>query len=127
MLQITPEQYEAFENFHLKKFRNELLVHFHEVFPHRTDHLDKKIFAKYIDDSIDEASSYGLVDKLDICKFINVKVVMKAKVPYDKDTHGWVIDMLRDKSILEPHDRLQKLVDKVDAELKRMAGGQVDG
>lgn len=124
MLQITPEQFEAFEKFHLEQFRNELLEHFHNVFPERTDHLDKKVFARYIDDGIDEARAYGLISRQDICKFLNIKVVMKAKVPFDKEVHGWVIDMLRDKSIREPHDRLQKLADLVDAELKRMETGE---
>lgn len=124
MLEITWEQLDALDEFYQAKFRDELLVHFAEEFPHRTAHLDQKVFAKYIEDSIDEASSYGLTLKHDVCVFINIKVLMKAKAPFDKKNHGWVIDIMHDKSILEPSDRLNKLADIVEVEIERMSEEQ---
>ena len=121
MLAITPEQFEAFEKFHINKFRDEMLAHFAEHFPGRTEHLDKEAFTKYIEDGIDEAMAYGLTTKKQICRFLNIKVLMKAKVPFDKDVHGWAVKILRDKkTIREPEDRLAHLGDLVDAEIERM-------
>jgi len=125
MLALTPEQFEAFEEFHMNKFHAEMLAHFAEHFPERTAHLDKEVFSKYIEDCIEEAMGYGLTKKVEIIRFLNIKVVMKAKVPFDKDEHGWAVDILRDKKALrEPEDRLKKLGDMVDAELERMEGGK---
>ena len=101
-----------------------MLAHFAEHFPERTAHLDQKVFSKYIEDSIDEAQAYGLTNKRHICRFLNIKVLMKAKVPFDKEAHGWAIKILRDsKAIREPEDRLAHLGDLVDAEIERMEKG----
>lgn len=123
MLKISPEQLEAFETFHLNKFRDEMLAHFAKHFPERTDHLDKAVFSKYIEDGIDEAQAYGLTTKKQICKFLNIKILMKTEVPFNQETHGWVVKILKDKELGKPVDRLNHLGDLVNADIERMEGG----
>jgi len=127
MLTMSKDQMDIFEDIQRYRFRDEMRVHFEQFYPDQTQDIDKEQFSTFIIDSIKEAQDFGLESKKRICIFLNIKVLMKVSEPFNRERHGWVLDIMADYKIGNVGNRLDKLSDVVDAQLKRMEGGVNDG
>ena len=107
MLGIRREQFAAFSQAEVRKFEDWMSAHLTKFFPRECRSLGESKLLETVRHGIQRASSYGLTAKRDVCKYIDVMIVLGQD--FDKDKrHSWVGEILGRRA--DPSAKMQALI-----------------
>lgn len=93
MLTIRPEQLKVFSLAEVQKFEDWMLGHLQRFFHRRCEAIGERELRKTIQDGIQRAAAYGITDRRDVCKYIDLMVVFGHG--FDTDPRlSWACDIL---------------------------------
>jgi hypothetical protein len=113
MLQIRPEQLVAFEGAEIQKFEDWVFTHLQRFFPGKCAAAGETAMRAMIHEGMQRGSSYGISAKRDLCKYIDLMVVLGRHF----DEKAWAREILAKR--LSPASRIQRLQQAAGALLRR--------
>lgn len=121
MLTIRKEQIEVFENIAIQKFYRKLIPHVYEHFPSHAKYLGENAVLAVIENGCKQALSYGFKSERDLCLYSDLTIMVG--VGFDTDPQlPWATEILSDKSLKDPWDKMDKLWDRAMTYLESVIG-----
>jgi len=121
MLQIRPQQMQAFEQAALKSFESRMVEHIQKHFPKHFELLGEPVVRKAIQLGIDRGGVQGLITEHDLCLFITLMFLLGSS--FDEDPQlPWADALLSDESIEDSAERTERLWDEAIEYLDYVAG-----
>lgn len=97
MLEIRQEQMDVFDDYMLKKFENDLVVHLNTHFPQQCETMGETAVPEMIHHGIKRASTYGIVVENHVSRYINL--MFRLGKDFDVDPAlPWVAPILTEPS-----------------------------
>lgn len=96
-LAIRREQMAIFSHAEVEKFVDWMLVHLRRFFPRQTTLQDELQLRRTVESGIQRASAYGLTAKRDVCKYIDLMLVLGENFDTDKQL-PWAAQILSYKT-----------------------------
>ena len=97
MLSMGKEQLAVFSQAEVRKFEDWMLSHLGKFFPRECRTMDETNLRDIIQYGIKTGASYGLFAKRDVCKYIDVMIVLGRDFPKNK-RYTWAPDLLGRKT-----------------------------
>ncbi len=109
MLQLRPEQMEAFENYMRQRFEKKMLAHLRRTFPTRLADTTDDQLRQLISEGIQHAESHDITLEDDVRRFLEAAVILG---PDFHTQAAWAAEILRDDALdatekmnrIEAHD-----------------------
>jgi hypothetical protein len=97
MLIIRNEQLEVFDDYLFKQFVEDMIAHLRTNFPNQVKPMNETDLRKMIEDGIDRAEQYDVINVGDVERFLECMVILGQN--FDNDIQNtWAGDILRDKN-----------------------------
>src|SRR5690242_5578687 len=117
MLKIRPEQLAAYSQAEVDRFTEWMMSHLKRFFPRECKALGDDRLKETIQFGIWRAASYGIGTKRDVCKYIDLVVILGRD--FDKDEKlPWAGEIL--KSQTQPRTKIETLHEAARAHLKHL-------
>ena len=108
MFNIRKEQLDALSEASLKKYENKMVIHLNKFFQPQCLFLGDAKLREAIHYGIARAKSYAIISERDVCKYIDLMFAFGRD--FDKDpNYSLALQILTDKSITDPSQRINKL------------------
>jgi len=116
VLTIRPEQLKVFSQAEVRKFEDWVLAHLRRFFARQCDAAGEWHLRKTIQYGIQRAAAYGITDRRDVCKYIDLMVVFGRD--FDKDQRlSWSSEIL--KTSRPPRTKITALLEAAKEHLGR--------
>jgi hypothetical protein len=94
MLRIRSKQFAAFSHAEVEKFEEWMEVHLKKFFPEQCDSEGEEQLREKIRYGIKRAAVYGITTKRDVCKYIDLSMVLGPNFDVDGQV-AWAAEILR--------------------------------
>ena len=116
MLIIRKEQMEALEQAVLEGFEDRMVVHLQGFFPGRCAELGDDGMREMVRYGMERAKSYGIVNELDVCRYIDLMIFFGRDFDTDPET-PWAGRILSMESLTDPTAKIDRLYEE---EMKKL-------
>jgi hypothetical protein len=116
MLKIRQEQIGVLAQRPQREFQKKMVAHAQQLFPDECKKIGALNLEKFVQDGLAKAEGYGIEDRTDVAKFINLHVVFGAGFDH---TCVWASEILNNASITSGAARVAHLNDAAMHELQR--------
>ena len=121
---IRTEQVDTFADASLSDFEGRVLIHLRKCFPDRCAKSDEASLRGAIRYGIQRASAYGITAERDVCKYIDLMVVLGRD--FDRDPNlPWAAEILTGRRWRTPTLRIDHLYQTAQQHLAK--GGTING
>jgi hypothetical protein len=121
MFNIRKEQLDALSEASLKNYENRMVIHLNKFFQPQCKLLGDAKLRETIHYGIARAKSYAIISERDVCKYIDLMLAFGRD--FDKDpNYSLAQQILTDKAILDPTQRINKLFETALAHLRQAMG-----
>lgn len=110
MLLIRTTQIQALAQLPRRQFIAEMMEHLYRYFPTQAWLLTRDELRSHVEHLLDRAASYRLTSRQQVCRFINLAATYGWTFDSDPDLL-WMHDILTDGALVEPGERLNRLVE----------------
>jgi hypothetical protein len=106
MLTIRAEQFEVFSRLEVEKFEEWMIAHLRRFFPQQCAVAGEAQLRETIQGGIKRAAAYGMTAKRDVCKYIDLMIVLGRDFDTD-NRYPWAGEILSERR--DPSAKMQAL------------------